>query len=263
MKWINLSYAAETWSGEQAQIFMPKTFIDKDEKSLNYRLLEPVDFDSLQRYPLVICLHGSGGEGSDNLKQFAATWSANYLSKPEIRIKHPSYVFVPQCPVGYNWGGIEGFPNIETLVFETISSLTAEYNIDKNRVYIVGYSMGGYGTWNFVGKHPGFFAAAVPIAGAGNPSITPNLIDTPIWAFHGSGDQLVPVEGSHSMIKALLDAGGSPRYSEFPEKGHNIIAELEENAPELFDWLFDQKIHGDNGMDTLTLMKSTTFPFTY
>jgi len=84
------------------------------------------------------------------------------------------------------------------------------------------------------------FAAAIPVAGGGNPARAPKALDVAVWAFHGKNDKNVPVEGSRNMIRALERAGGHPKYTEFPDKGHNIWYDVS-TTPGLLDWLFAQK----------------------
>jgi len=105
--------------------------------------------------------------------------------------------------------------------------------------------MGGYGTWEAIERWPNYFAAAAPIAGAGDPSKASTLTHLPIWAFHGSADRTVPVSGSRDMIDAISAAGGNPRYTEFPGAGHGVWGYVYSlgasgNATDFFPWLFSQ-----------------------
>lgn len=99
--------------------------------------------------------------------------------------------------------------------------------------------MGGYGTWHLISTRPEMFAAAVPMSGGGNPALAPNMVDVPVWAFHGANDGNVPVSESRNMIEAIKTAGGNPRYTEYPKVAHNLTEQIN-NTPELLDWLFSQ-----------------------
>ena len=118
--------------------------------------------------------------------------------------------------------------------------------IDARRLYITGLSNGGYGTWDAIERWPDYFAAAAPIAGAGDPSKAAVLKDMPIWAFHGSADTVIPVSGSRDMIAAIEAAGGHPRYTEFPGAGHGVwgyvysLNDSSERVTNFFPWLFSQ-----------------------
>jgi len=84
------------------------------------------------------------------------------------------------------------------------------------------------------------FAAAIPISGGGNPALAQNIVDIPVWAFHGRKDRNVPVSGSRDIIQAIKNAGGDPRYTEYPDERHDIWEKVT-NTPGLLDWLFAQK----------------------
>lgn len=223
-----------------AQTFEAHTYVNARGEKLQYRLLKPLDYDSTQKYPLVVCLHGGGGWGTDNIRQIDGSWEAKTLSEPGNRKKYPAFLFVPQCPPNASWGGLPRLPVVDSLVFETISSLEEEYSIDEKRRYVGGGSLGGYGTWHFIGTRPDLFAAALPICGEGNPALAPNMVEVPVWAFHGRLDKNVPVSGSRDVIEAIRKAGGTPRYTEFPDRGHDIWKQVND-TPGVLDWLFAQQ----------------------
>ena len=127
------------------------------------------------------------------------------------------------------------------LVLPLLDSVLEEFEgkVDLDRIYVVGFSMGGYGTWDLIVRHPGRFAAAVPVCGAGDPSKAEGIKDLPVWAFHGDKDGAVPVSGSREMVAALKKAGGEPKFTEFPGVGHNAWTPAWRN-PELVAWLFDK-----------------------
>lgn len=220
--------------------FEARVFVNSRGDSLVYRLMKPLDYDSTRQYPLVVCLHGSSAVGSDNVKQVAATLPARLLSDPVNRQKYPAFLFVPQCPRGFGWGGLPEHSSVDSLVFDAIAALEREFPIDSKRRYVSGYSMGGYGAWHFICTRPEMFAAAVPICGGGDPSLAHKITAIPVWAFHGARDINVPVAGSRDMIEAIKQAGGSPRYTEFPDAAHNIWREVYE-TDELPEWLFAQR----------------------
>jgi predicted esterase len=223
-----------------AEPFEAGIYINSHDDTLRYRLLKPLNYDSTKQYPLVICLHGSSGCGIDNVKQIASSLPVPLLSKPENRIKYPAFLFVPQCPVGSTWGGIPNFPAIDSLVFEAIEDLQQKLPFDTNRYYVAGNSLGGYGAWHFISTRPTLFAAAIPISGAGDATLAKNIVNMPVWAFHGAKDINVPVSGSRVMIEAMKKAGANPRYNEYPDKAHNIWNEVSDTSG-LLDWLFAQR----------------------
>ena len=236
-----------------AQLFEARNYVSILGDTIPYRLLKPLNYDSTKKYPLVLCLSGSGGRGTDNVMQIAGCWPAQVLSRQENRKKYPCFLFVPQCPPGADWGGSfsekqkekwiqAGYPlrpSIESFVFAIISLLEKEFSIDPDRRYVTGQSMGGYGSWHYILTYQQMFAAAIPICGGADPDLGQMMIDTPIWAFHGQKDDIAPVDLSREMIKAIKEAGGNPRYTEFPDANH-FSWPLAYDTPGLLDWLFEQ-----------------------
>ena len=230
------------WEGARmlAAPFDEGDFVSKQGDTMRYRLMMPLDYDSSKKYPIVVCLHGSSGSGHDNVKQIAACLPAAWLANDENRRKYPSILFVPQCPERKTWGGLKGAPSVEDLVVEALRSLETELPVDTARRYVAGNSMGGYGAWLLAGKYPELFAAAIPICGGGDPLLAQQLINVPIWAFHGEKDMNVPVSGSRDVVDAIKKAGGNPTYTEFTNKAHDITKEVMA-TPGLLDWLFAQR----------------------
>lgn len=223
-----------------AKPFDARTYVNSAGDTLRYRLLTPLNYDSTKRYPLAVCLHGGGGRGTDNIMQVEGSWTAQLLSEQQNREKYPAFVFVPQCPPASSWGGIENLPVFDSIVFEAMTELEKEFTIDETRRYVMGESLGGYGSWHFITMHPELFAAAVPICGGGNPALANMIADIPVWAFHGAKDRSVPVRRSLEMIEAMKKAGGNPKYTEYPDGGH-IISKQVTATPDLLDWVFEQR----------------------
>ncbi|AHM62778.1 peptidase-like protein [Flammeovirgaceae bacterium 311] len=214
-----------------------RTFVDSKGDTLQYLLLKPLNYDTdmlngdTTTYPLLVNLPYGGYEGAE---------IAQILSDDLYRKNYPSFVFIPYCPPGSGWGGIPGYPDIDTLVFSAIQALDKEFPIDTSRRYVTGISRGGYGSWHFITTRPDMFAAAIPVCGAGDPQLAPAVADVAVWAFHGEEDRNVPVSGSRNMVEAMEKAGGDPRYTEFKGEGHNIW-HLVRETPGLLDWLFAQE----------------------
>ncbi|WAC15244.1 carboxylesterase family protein [Dyadobacter pollutisoli] len=233
------AYVPTPFEKKQAEAFGARNYVNGNGDTLRYRLITPIDYDSTKQYPLVVCLHHGGAHGTDNVRQLTAD-PAPFLSNDTNREKYPAFIFMPQCPEGYGFGGIDGYPTIDTLVFNAIKSIEKQYLIDAKRRYVIGISGGGYGSWHFISTHPEMFAAAIPICGGGHARYGKALVNMPIWAFHGARDRLAPVSGTREIIHAIEKAGGKPKYSEFAYAGHDIWNDVRD-APGLLDWLFAQK----------------------
>lgn len=239
--------------------FKKLTYKDQSGNTMNYRLFEPKT-EKDKKYPLVLFLHGSGERGSDNEMHMLGNEGALVWADPEQREKNPAYVLAPQAPAADEltmyWTEEPNYTTMFNLLNETIE----KYNIDENRIYVVGMSNGGIGTWNIIEKNPDLFAAAVPICGIGDingldleSGYTPikdysaykNIKDMPIWIFHAEDDPLADVRYSRDAEKAIKELGGtSVKYTEYPEgtvmpMGHfSWVPALQDK--EMIDWLFSQ-----------------------
>lgn len=244
----NQTVISENVDVDPAKLFEPREYSDSDGHVLKYRLLKPMDFSPTEKYPLVIFLHGAGERGDDNLAQLKH--GMKDFCRPEIRSKYPCYVLAPQCPKGEKWADVDWSQDqvelpksISTslrLVFEVIDSMLADAAVNKNQIYVTGLSMGGYGTWDAIYRRPDFFAAAAPICGGADPATAETVKDVPLWCFHGDQDSAVRVQFSRDMIAALKQAGGQPKYTEYPGVGHDSWTATYANN-ELYEWLFSHR----------------------
>ena len=233
--------------GQNENFFEKQVFIFHSVDTLNYRFMRPTNSDTTKKYPLVLFLHGSGERGNDNAKQLK-NGALNFASSLN-RTKFPCYVVVPQCAFGKQWVDVDWrLPShiqpkkssiyLERTIF-LLDSLINKLNIDTNRIYITGLSMGGFGVWDAISRWQWKFAAAVPVCGGGDTAKASIVKDIPIWAFHGDIDKVVMVSRSRDMIALIKKAGGSPKYTEYLNTGHNAWTETYSNT-EMLEWLFFQ-----------------------
>jgi predicted peptidase len=235
-------------SEDPTKVFEPREFAGEGGKVLKYRLLKPLGYNPSKLYPLVIFLHGAGERGDDNVAQLKHGMSE--FCKLARREQNPAYVLAPQCPTNEKWADIdwsgssvkmpEAASPAMKLTLALVDTMIADAAVDKNRIYITGLSMGGYGTWDAIARRPDFFAAALPICGGGDPKTAESIKRVPINCFHGDKDTAVAVERSRDMIAALKDAGGSPLYTEYPGVGHDSWTQTYANEA-VHQWLFAQR----------------------
>ena len=217
--------------------------------TLPYRIYVPFHYDPRKRYPLLLNLHGAGNRGSDNKRHLL--FINRILSDPELEIDQ-AIILYPHCSLENKWVhtdwtagsyDLTKMPESEELkaVLELVELVKKQYSIDESRMYLMGYSMGGYGTWNILMNHPDLFTAAVPMCGAGDPNQAERIKNIPIWAVHGAKDPIVPVSGSRDMAAALEKAGARDfHYTELPEVQHDAW-NYTFSCPEIFKWLFGQR----------------------
>lgn len=182
--------------------------------------------------PLILYLHGSSRRGRDIEKVKANGMAALMDERNDFEF----VVVSPQALSNHPWQRCWQPDDLILL----LDHLLATYHIDPKRVYLTGLSMGGYGTWATIGKHPERFAAAAPICGGGDPAWAPDMGSLPIWAFHGDADSIVPVEHSREMVTAVEAAGGNARLTEYPGVGHDSYTRTYAN-PKLYEWFLKHK----------------------
>ncbi len=245
-------FAQKPRTGAEMDRLFEKHVLEKNGAKLPYRLMKPEGWagDGTTKFPLVIFLHGIGERGTDNAKQLRN--GVEVFAQEETRKKHPCFFVAPQCPPDQLWVNLSPYGTRNNLkqadqptqptamVLDLIDNLCREFSIDQRRIYLTGLSQGGYGTWDLICRQPNLFAAAIPVCGGGDPSQARKLVSLPIWAFHGGADSVVPPERSRDMIDAITKAGGRPKYTEYPNVGHDSWTATYRN-PEVLDWLFSQR----------------------
>jgi predicted peptidase len=218
---------------------------------LPYRLFVPAGCSAAARCPLLVFLHASGSNGTDNVSQLSP---AVAVLIDRAQAVEPAFVLVPQAPETDKWvSGSVGppFSNYRQserpqspaaqLVLLGLDELAAKYPIDADRIYLTGVSAGGAGTWDLITRNGiGRFAAAVPITGANDPSRAAVIARLPIWTFHGADDDVAPVDNTREMVRNLRTLGSPVKFTEYAGVGHNS-GRLAYSEPELFRWLFAQR----------------------
>ena len=215
---------------------------------LPYRIYYPSDCEKESgTWPVVLYYHGAGEVGTNNVWQVRRNALLERLANLDNAI-----LLAPQCREGYQWvntpwskGSYDSTAVKPSVYLDASIALLDEilHNgyADKNRIYAVGTSMGGYAAWNVGMEYPELFAAIIPICGAADPDRAAEVLDVSIWAFHGEKDRAVPVSGSREMVEAIEALGGTKvKYTEYPGKGHTVWTIVFAD-PDLTDWLFSQE----------------------
>lgn len=232
-------------------------YADDIDIGLPYRYYIPEDYNEDTAYPVFLFLHGAGGRGNDNETQIL-----NNFQVPWNDVESPLYhaiVIVPQCPgdksnpSDYKWvntpwtEGDYRLSEVEEsiplkLVVGLLEEIKAEYSTNEDRYYVMGESMGGYGTWDLILRHTDIFAGAVAMCGAGDSTEAARLVDLPIWAIHGELDTTVPYAlGTPLMVNAIKAAGGTKiKFDSLADVYHGAWANTC-GRKEVFAWLFSQR----------------------
>lgn len=220
--------------GQHEQSF-DKTVVTEKHYASNYLLFLPEGYDKTQKlWPLMVFLHGAGERGNNLAK-------VKYHGPPKIVDKQKDFPFVllsPQCPKDKWWD--------EDMLIALIDEIVETHNINADRIYLTGLSMGGFGTWKLACKYPDKFAAIAPICGGGEPFDAMRILkDMPMWVFHGAKDSVVPLRRSEEMVAAVKRAGGKPKFTIYPDAGHDSWTASYDN-PELYEWFLKQKNSNTN-----------------
>ena len=208
--------------------------------ALPYRLFVPTNYDPGRKYPLVLFLHGAGERGTDNRLQITGQSGVLAFLFNENQAKQPCFLAAPQCPASGNWVDGVRHPQLVAL----IAALKTEFNLDADRVYVTGLSLGGAGTWDLLALNGTLFAAGIPLSGyPGTLTASATAAAAyriPIWDFHAADDPTVNVSNSRNLIGAIRNLGGTPVYTEYAAGGH-VIWSASYATPLLFDWMMAQK----------------------
>lgn len=200
-------------------------------KTLRYGLFKPDGYNPQKSYPLIVYLHGSTDTVSRKLSWYHS----------DVQQMNPSFVLTPKCEVAdQGWGNTwqSGHTLATSLTLKLVDSLMTAYNIDENRLYVYGISMGGFGVFSILAKEKGKFAAGYAVCGGSDPKAAKDLLDTPIWIFHGEADDVVPVALSRDVYQEMTKLGGKKvRYTEYPGVKHNSWENVSQEKS-LEPWLF-------------------------
>jgi predicted esterase len=243
-------------------------FTASNGKKLLFALVEPEDMGAPPtakraagakaaagaRYPLVIFLHGAGGQAGYGQRKGRSNDGGSKLFQSVVSLGQPCYFFMPQAFdvwAGIGWGNVPYTMNPQPTdnmqaVIECIEALIQEKAIDPDRVYVTGTSMGSMGMWDLVSRRPDLFAAGVSCCGGFDADQAPRLTKIPFRIFHGDADTIVPIAGSQAMAEAIKTAGGAVDYTVLPGGSHFIWDNVYGN-PAVAAWMFQQRRQAAKG----------------
>lgn len=201
------------------------------DNAYNFWLSTPVDYDSLHSdKPVVLFLHGASlcGHNLERVRRYGP------LHALAMGRQIDALIIAPQNPGGA-WNPTK-INNIVDWVFD-------HYAADTNRLYVLGMSLGGYGTIDYSAAYPHRIAAAMALCGGGNPKSYCGLNELPLWILHGTADRAVGVSQSQKVVNAMAKCGDSPRlrFTKLPGMDHGGLARAF-YISETYDWLFSHRL---------------------
>jgi len=221
-----------------------------------YQVYVPRPYPLSRGLPVILYLHGADAGGSDALLPTKGCIGSAVRADPQ---RWPFLIVFPQIPFNQRWMGRN-----TAVALGALANTLAEFDGDSSRVFLTGFSLGGTGVWYMAAEMPQRFAAVVPVDGrvvlAGRVSIPADippqtsalifadnpisrlaelLRHTPVWAFHGANDPVVPVEDSRQMVQALRALQAPVRFTEVPDGQHECATAY--GDPRLPRWLLAQR----------------------
>lgn len=186
--------------------------------------------DEGARVPVIIFLHGASLCGRD-LSKVRRYGLLDAIKRGRY---YPCFVIAPQNPGG-SWNPAK--------IAKILDWVEAHHKVDKTRVYVIGMSLGGYGTLDFVGTYPERVAAAMALCGGCTLKDYKGLGKVPLWIMHGTADRAVPLSQSKGVVKQLQATGndGLLRYDWLKGASHGDLARFL-YLKQTYDWLFSHSL---------------------
>ena len=250
---VLLSLSGLVWSQDQKKNagdnpvlgrIQKKTYDFKEAgKEMEYALFVPTTYKKGKKTPLMVALHGLG-------------------SNPQQILRYPSFTglaekngYILVAPMGYNsrgWYGVKGPRSPKTDpenlgelsekdVMNVLALVREDFTIDEKRIYLMGHSMGGGGTWHLGLKYPELWAGLAPIAPAifRKATVLEKIKHIPVILIQGDKDKLVPVAGPRRWAEEMKKLNMTYEYIEVPGGGHVDVAF--QNLPKIFEFFDKQR----------------------
>lgn len=243
----------------EAAVAQMSAKLDCSEGGVACSYYTPPNYDATKAYPMIIYLHGAGQRGTT--QGHLQEWNDVLNAVLAAQAQNPAIVVAPQCPPTPKWvdpgGGQEDqqwvlssweqgatydlmtVPESDALkkVRAIITTLQARHKVDPDRIYVTGWSMGGYGTWDLLARTPGLFAGGLPVMGGAPIAAAPTMRNMAVWAIHNADDTSVPPQSDRQMFMALARAGARPYYLEGATGGHFNLRLSQTH----YTWLYAQR----------------------
>ncbi|TAH74923.1 MAG: hypothetical protein EWM47_01210 [Anaerolineaceae bacterium] len=204
----------------------------------NYVLYLPDSYDPTNKevkWPVIYFLHGIGERGND-LSELLNYGVPKYI-KENGGLE--AIMIAPQCPAESHWADTnDEEPRLEAFIWENAE----KFNIDTDRMYLTGLSMGGRGTWKQALAMPDIFAAIAVVCGRTNSYDFSEILDLPVWIFHGALDSTVAFENVNSIVAKLYQQEHEYfKLTVYPFLSHDTWTPAYAR-PDLYEWLLSYNL---------------------
>ena len=224
-----IAFAAAPAAADQ----VAKSSTSSTETDLDYLVYTPGNYEgSEETFPLIVWLHG-GDQGGPDIEKVRTSGLPRMIEEGQ---ELPFVVFSPQNPSEELLYPIER-------VKAALDEVMAEYRVDPTRVYLAGYSRGGFGAWAMAQQYPETFAAVVPIAGGGvRHYLNRTNEKTAFWAFHGAEDEVIPLSDTVVLVQRLEELEREVKLTVFENTDHEQVEAATLGEPKLWDWLLEHRL---------------------
>lgn len=237
-----LSGSYDKYYDMEAPAESPLQMVYNESEYYNYILYLPEGYDPAdteKKWPVIYFFHGYGKQG-DDLSVLLPEGPTRYINNGG---KLDAILIVPQCPGDSHWA--DDNREVNKLV-HFVPEMSEKYNIDTDRVYLTGLSMGGRCTWKLALAMPGTFAGIAVICGRTETYNFDTVQNMPIWMFHGALDDTVDFNNVNLILTKLHQHQHSYyKVTVFPSAMHNIWHTVYDR-PEVYDWLLSQSLTNNN-----------------
>ena len=182
------------------------------------------NMDSSDSPMLLLVLHGRSNSGTDNSAQLSSPALRSllaYLGKRSAKM----IIIAPQCPSGQDWTGGRGGRSLLPVLDELVRAKCREFNIQQQRCFITGISMGGGACYTLMAEYPGLFAKAIVVCAACRDADIARLRGD-FFIIHGENDRLIPADRAKQTAQSISGkSNATAKLSILPGKDHISCAE--------------------------------------
>lgn len=219
----SFAYAEESISVKARKTGVHKeTAVLSDGTKVRYTISVPDGYKAGQKVPLVLALHYGG-----RVTPFYGAGLVKALVGPAFKTLNA--IIVAPDSLGYGWRGGKD----EAYVMALLNGIEKAYSVDKKRVIVTGFSMGGMGSWYFAGKYPKRFSAMVAVAGR---PLSKN-IKIPVFAIHSKADKVVPIGPTERWMSELKKKGHNAEFLVLESLKHYSVGRYVDSLKKSIPWI--------------------------